>query len=550
MDDKDKEIHKLKRRIAGLEKTIQIVAGHSGRMEKNLRQLFDVTSETIPVPLIIAQKTGQILFSNRKAQEIFNYSEKKFLGMNALALYETPDDRFAFMKMMTEDGDAKHFLVSMKKADGSYFPASISSRQILFEGQDCLLSVIHDLSDLKKAEEKRLSLERQLQMSQKMEAIGTLASGISHDFNNILAVIFGRLELSMLLLPAESPVRFHLEKALSAGSRAKSMVGQILAFCRREENERKPFYISVIIAEAAKMIRSLTPSNIELNLWIEARSAVVLGDPTQVHQVLMNLASNAIYVLKERGGAIDIRLDETIFDSHDKIMMGQTSGSPLLNPGKYVRLVVSDNGPGIDKEIRERIFDPFFTTKPPGEGTGMGLSIVHGIMQRHGGAITLESESGKGAAFHCYFPVMAETKTSQDMMRPVIAPKPFSSGSEKILLVDDEQEVLETCGKLLKNMGYHVTTRRTGLEALTLFKTDPDFFDLVITDNIMPKMMGGQMISEMRKIRPEIPVIVITGNVYTPDSDSNRAWVIQKPFTHDELKAGVQEVLSGNCVLP
>ncbi len=539
MDKENKEKDKLKRRIAGLEKTLQIVTGYSGRIEKNLKQLFEAVSETMPVPMMISLKAGPILFSNGNALKIFGYSEKEFHRINDSLLYENPEDRSLFLKILEDKGEVRDFAVNMKKADGTIFPASLFSRQIVFEGQNCLLTVIHDLSELKQEEEKRLMLERQLRQTQKMEAIGTMAGGIAHDFNNILTVIFGKLELATMMLPVETKAVRYIADALTAAKRAKAMTKQILAFCRKSEYARKACHISTVVAEACKMIASLTPSDIEVRLRNKSESAIILCDPTQIHQVIMNLCSNAHHALRGRGGVIEILLEEVTVASQEKIMI------PALKPGDYVRLTVRDNGPGIEKNIADRVFDPFFTTKPAGEGTGMGLSIVHGILQAHGGAVSLESEPGKGTAFHCYFPLIAQT---EDLTESAMLQETVQGGTEKILFVDDESDILSTCGRMLKNLGYRVTDRARSPEALALFKENPDRFDLVITDNTMPELSGIAMASEMLKIRRDIPVIIITGretddNVF---AETGIRTVIRKPFSRNEIGAAIRKVLDKN----
>ncbi|MGE0087452.1 MAG: ATP-binding protein [Desulfococcaceae bacterium] len=539
MDDRDREIARLIRRIAGLEKTLQIVTGYSGRIEKNLKRLFEVVSDTMPVPMLISTEAGEILFSNGKAQEIFAYSEKDFHSLPAADLYEHPENRGIFMKMLADKGEVRGFAVSLKRNDGSVFPASFFSQPLVFEGQNCLLTVIHDLSEIRKEEEKRLDIERRLRQTHKMEAVGTMAGGIAHDFNNILAVIFGRLELAEMMLPKKSEAGKHIRHALRAAERAKEITRQILAFCRKTEEDLKPFHIKYAVAEAVKMIKSMTPSNIETKLRIESKSAIITGDPTQIHQIVMNLCSNANYVLRDRGGVIEIHIDQVSFGSQEKIMI------PNLSPGDYVRLTVSDNGPGMDKNVLERVFDPFFTTKPAGEGTGMGLAVVHGIVQNHGGAVSVESQPGMGTSFHCYFPLIAQAECVCESAR---VRKTIQGGTENILFVDDEIDILDTCGQMLTDLGYHVTCRTDSHEALNLFKKNPDLFDLLITDNIMPKMSGREMASEMLKIRHDIPVIIITGRE-TDDKtffEIGAAAVIQKPFTQNEIGTAVRETLDKN----
>jgi PAS domain S-box-containing protein len=536
MDHKDREIAKLKRRIAGLEKTLQIVTGYSGRIEKNLKHLFEVVSDTMPVPMLISSADGQILFSNGKAQEIFGLSEQEFYKTDARDLYENAQAPRTFMKILSDYGEVRSLAVSLKKSDGSVFPVSLFSQPLVFEGKDCFLTVIYDLSKIRKEEEKRLAMERQLRQSHKMEAIGTMAGGIAHDFNNILAIIFGRLELAMIMLPGDSRVKRHIRDALTAANRAKTMTMQILAFCRKTEDERKPFHISTVVAEAAKMIKTLTPSNIEVIIRIQSKTSIVMGDPTQIHQILMNFSSNAGYALRDRGGVIEIRLEELSFGAQEKIRI------PNLRTGDYVKLTVSDNGPGIDKSVIERVFDPFFTTKPPGEGTGMGLAVVHGIVQSHGGAVTVESEPGRGTAFHCYFPLLAQT---EDIRESFGFEKTIRGGSEHILFVDDESDIVDICEQMLEDLGYRVTPRMSSPEALKLFQENPALFDLVITDDTMPKISGRRMVAEMLKIRPDIPVIMITGRE-TDDKifyESGAGSVIRKPFSRDELGTRIRETL-------
>ncbi len=441
------EIKRLKRRIAGLEKTLQIVTGHSGRIERNLRQLFEVVSDVIPVPMVISLETGKILFSNGKAREIFGYSEEDFHNTDASDLYENAGDLHQFMKIHDAEDEIKGFAVTLKKADGSPFPASLFSHQIVFEGQDCLLTVLYDLSELRKEEEKRLSLERHLRQTQKMEAIGTMAGGIAHDFNNVLTIIFGKLQLAMMTLPEESKSRKHLNDALAAAKSANAMVMQILDFCRQKEQERKPLHISAIVREAMKMVKSLISPNIMTNLRIKSESPIIRGDPTQIYQLLMNLCTNANHVLQDNGGVIEIMLEEVDLSkgNREHIII------PNLKPGYYVRLTVSDNGPGMDKEIIDRVFDPFFTTKAPGEGTGMGLTVVHGIVQRHEGVVSIESELGKGSAFHCYFPVIAKTGSVADTG---VIQKKTRDSREKFFFADHGQDVSEVCGEMPEIPGH------------------------------------------------------------------------------------------------
>jgi len=538
MNDNDKEIGKLKRRIAGLERTLQIVSGHSTRNEYNQKQLLKVVSDTMPVPMLIASETGEILFCNGRAREIFGYSDQELHLLRAVDLYEDPEVRREFLDTLDEQGEIKDFAVNLKKSDGVVFPATFFSHRLVFEGQNCLLTVIHDLSEIRKEEQKRLAVEKKLRQTQKMEALGTMAGGIAHDFNNVLTVIFGKAELAMMLLPEESKARAHIVDVLTAAGRAKEMIRQIMSFSRKAEEEHKPFPIKFIVAEAAKMIESMTPSNIKLLIGIATKSSVIVGDPTQIHQILMNLCANANYALKDRGGVIEIQLQEVSLGPQEVQII------PRLGPGNYVRLTVKDNGPGIKKDIIDRIFEPFFTTKPLGEGTGMGLAVVHGIVQRHGGSVIVESKPCEGTAFHCFFPLVVKTEESA---ADSPGSKEVRGGDEKILLVDDDTTILETYGQVLTDLGYRVTIQAESREALKIFQQDRDLFDLVITDEKMPRMSGREMTREILKARPGFPVIIITGSEVDEQSflRLGAAAVIFKPFTTQEFAATLRAVLDG-----
>ena len=537
MNDNDKEIGKLKRRIAGLERTLQIVSGHSTRNEYNQKQLFKAVSDTMPVPMLISSETGEILFCNGRAREIFGYTDQELQRLRAVDLYEDAGSRREFLDTLDQQGEIENFAVNLKKSDGVVFPATFFSRRLVFEGQNCILTVIHDLSEIRKEEQKRLAIEKQLRQTQKMEAIGTMAGGIAHDFNNVLTVIFGKAELAMMLLPEESKARAHIVDVLTSANRAKEMIRQIMSFSRKAEEEYKPFPIKFIVAEAAKMIESMTPSNIKLLVRIETKAAVIVGDPTQIHQILMNLCANANYALKDRGGVIEVWLEEVSLGSQEVQII------PRLAPGNYVRLTVKDNGPGIEKGDIDRIFEPFFTTKPVGEGTGMGLAVVHGIVQRHGGSIIVESKPGEGTAFHCFFPLVG--KTEEPAADP--GPKELRGGNETILLVDDDTTILETYGQVLTELGYRVTTQAESREGLKIFQQNRDIFDLVITDEKMPRMSGRELTREILKIRPGIAVVIITGSEVDEQSflQLGAAAVIFKPFTSQELAATLRAVLGG-----
>jgi signal transduction histidine kinase/ActR/RegA family two-component response regulator len=381
-------------------------------------------------------------------------------------------------------------------------------------------------------------LAEHLRQSQKMEAIGTLAGGIAHDFNNILAAILGNSELTLSKPNIEPEFRGNLEDIRSAAERAKELVKQILMFSRKGEGKRESLQIHLIVKEVAKLLSKTIPSTVRINLAIDDNTGSVLADATQLHQVVMNLSTNAYHAMPEEGGEIDIRLEPVDVGS------ALAAKHPDLREGRYARLTVADTGTGIAPETLERIFEPFFTTKPQGEGTGMGLAVVHGIVKSHGGIISVESELGKGTAFHAYFPL----SSSADGAKPdAVKAAPILKGSEHILLVDDEPMLVRLGKKMLETLGYKVTATTSVLEALSLFKAAPGDYDLILTDQTMPEMAGDLFIKEAMSIRPEIPTIICTGHSATFDAEKATAIgvksLLMKPIELNKLAEEVRKAL-------
>jgi PAS domain S-box-containing protein len=387
------------------------------------------------------------------------------------------------------------------------------------------------------AQLRQAQQEEQLRHAQKLEAIGTLAGGIAHDFNNILSAILGYTELTLHELSQNAKAWCNLQEVLMAGKRAKELVQQILTFSRKSEQERTSLRLHLVVKEVLKLLRASLPTTIRIVQDIAADTGYVLADPTQMHQVLMNLCANAEYAMRETGGVLKVCLDTVEVDAVI------AAHHPRLRPGLHVRLTVQDTGAGIAPEILERIFEPFFTTKDVGQGSGMGLAVVHGIINSHNGAITVKSALGKGTTFEIYLPQVNATAADKVLPEEAIPP-----GKGSILFVDDE-DILAVWGQeMLEHFGYDVVVRTDSIQALEAFRMAPHGFDLVITDQTMPYMTGDMLARELRDIRPDIPIILCTGFSYTIDAEQAQTQGIDaflmKPLTARELGLAIQQVLT------
>ncbi|MCG8688521.1 MAG: response regulator [Desulfobacterales bacterium] len=384
----------------------------------------------------------------------------------------------------------------------------------------------------------RRIMEEQLRQSQKMEAIGTMAGGIAHEFNNILGIIIGNAELATDDIPDSNPAFDSIKKIKEASLRAKEVVQQLLSFSRKSEQQQKPIDITLVVNESIQLIRSSIPSSIEVHRNIPSEIIPILADKTQIHQIIINLCTNAVYAMAKEDGILGI--------SMDVVQLNEKSDERFshLNGGPYVRLKVTDNGSGIDKGTLNKIFDPYFTTKAVDQGTGMGLAVVHGIVKNHNGAIVVDSVLGKGTAFTLVFPV-TEVNYQPD---PEISETGFeTSGSESILFIDDEEDIVTTGIAMLKKSGYRVQGHTNPLEALDLFRDSPLDFDVVISDVTMPKMNGVELAKKMREIRTDIPIIICTGHSSLIDEVKAKelgiTGYIMKPVSLPKLFKTLRDVL-------
>ena len=389
---------------------------------------------------------------------------------------------------------------------------------------------------LKRKNTEKKQLEEQLLHSQKMEAIGTLAGGIAHDFNNILGVIVGYTELALLNISETDPLRGKLDQVLKASGRATDLVKQILAFSRKDKQKLMPISISPIVKEAIKMLRSSLPTTIEIRMDIKNSNTLILSDPSQIHQILMNLCTNASHALYDNKGLLKISLEDLDVDEET------ASKHADLQTGRYQKLTVSDNGEGIKPKIMDRIFDPFFTTKGPGKGTGMGLAVIHGIVKRCQGAIIVDSKPGKGTIFQIFFPTI-DAKISEELEFH----KDIPNGNEKILYIDDEKQIINFGQEILEGLGYQVVAASTATDALEIFRADPDSFDIIITDMTMPEMTGIELAMEITSLSPGIPIILCTGyNANISDDKAQEAGIVKimmKPFARHEIAFAIRDML-------
>ncbi|RPI74849.1 MAG: PAS domain S-box protein, partial [Desulfobacteraceae bacterium] len=457
-----------------------------------------------------------------------------------------------FTKFVHEDDLAKHKIRYAKILSGQMEPSEYrmktkmgesrwvrSSSRPVYEGDRAvgIQGIATDITIMR-------NLEVQLRQAQKMEAIGTLAGGIAHDFNNILGIIVGNTELALLDIQETSSTYHNLEEIRKACLRARDVVLQILSFSRQREAERRPLKLGLLLRESLKLLRSSIPSSISIQQNILSRNDIVMADATQISQVLLNLCANAVHAMRETGGMLELSLRDLQIDSENQNLY------PDLHPGDYLQLSVSDSGHGIEPTIINRIFDPYFTTKKVGEGTGLGLAVVHGIVKNHGGVILVESQPGRGTTFHV---LLASVSTQPDPGAPVVTELP--KGHERILFVEDERAVAEALKLLLEKLGYVVTLKTSSLEALEIFRDHAQAFDLVITDQTMPVMTGLSLAKEMLKIRPELPIILCTGFSEQVNEENAKALgikaFIMKPIMMQEMAKVLRKVLGKNeGVLP
>jgi PAS domain S-box-containing protein len=496
--------------------------------EKRYRQLVHHSPDGIAI-----QREDEVIFANHSMKKILERISDNLLEKTIL--YKTASELPQDISSDSENEiDKKKNIIRFEETfpGRDYDPThlDIVTLPMTLEGKPAIQVIARDVT-------KQKFLERSLRQSQKMEAIGTLAGGIAHDFNNILFSIIGYSELSLDELEEDSPVRNNLQEILDASKRATDLVRQILTFSRQTEHELIPIQIDLIVKEIITLLRASLPTTIEIRKNIKT-DAMALSDPTQVHQILMNLCVNASHAMREKGGVLAIDLESVEIDT-------DLSGKyPDLKAGPYINLSVCDTGHGISPEMLNRIFDPFFTTKTREHGTGLGLSVIHGIVRNFGGAIYAFSELGKGSIFKVFIPAIERRMNPEQRTKT-----PIPKGTEHILFIDDEPMLAKMGKQLLESLGYQVKMITKSSDALKLFRKKPDRFDLVITDMTMPNLTGEKLAIELMNIRPDIPVILSSGFNYNIDEKKAMALgiraFISKPVLKQEIAETIRNVLDG-----
>ncbi|MEE9914173.1 MAG: response regulator [Deltaproteobacteria bacterium] len=485
---------------------------------------------------------GTYLWVNPGVERITGYSAPEVLAMrDFISVIIAEEDRELFLKHFRDaltGTRGENFEIQYLHKNGAKLWLSVSWQPV-FDAAGSFLGIRtsgREISAVKQAEEERRNLEKQLFVAQKMEAIGALAGGIAHDFNNILSGIMGYAELA-LQQPDPDARQRSIQQILNAAERAKNLVQQILAFSRPAGQDKKPMALQPVIREAMKLLRATIPKTIDMQLHVTAQPVVINADYTQIHQIIMNICTNAAHAMGEKGGVLDVSLaPEDLAD--------ERAGEFHLKPGNYVRLSISDTGRGIDPAIIDRIFDPFFTTRESGEGTGLGLSVVYGIVKNHNGLVQVESEQGLGTTFHIYLPALSAPKAAA---AESFEAEPVPRGHEHILFVDDEEDIADLMQTILTELGYLVTTCTDSREAIRIYQSDPRSFDLVITDMTMPHLSGSDLARQIIRIRPGQPVILCTG--YSSYMNAEKAAnlgitaFLFKPVPRRELAVAIRKAL-------
>ncbi|MCK9295980.1 MAG: response regulator [Desulfobulbaceae bacterium] len=532
------EVQELARKLEERDRRIKQEIAERSQTEKELRTAKDEWEKTFHAinDVVCIQNTDmKILRVNQAVTTLFGLEQQDVVGKHCYEIFRGGLGVCPGCPTLAAIKDLKtHRSIMHHEAQGKIFEVSVSP---VVNAENKLEGIVHIAKDI--TEQRRI--ETRISHSHKMEAIGTLAGGIAHDFNNILSAILGYGELAKMRVPANSAAREDIKGVIQAGHRARELVNQILAFSRKTDNSLIPVHIQSVVKEAMKLLRASIPANIEFQMRFNAQYCNILADPSHVHQVIMNLATNAYHAMQEKGGTLSVSLKKTGLMNH---------AIPYLKEGLYIELEISDTGHGIPPEIREKIFDPYFTTKELGKGTGLGLSVVHGIVKSYGGAITVDSQVGKGSTFKIYFPIIDMHPAEQ---RVVDVEELYQTGTERIMFVEDEPAILMYSKKTLEAFGYQVSSFTNGNDAWQAFNSHPDDFDLIITDMAMPNMTGMELTRMILQLRPALPVILYTGHSEIITKEKAKASGVSnfllKPVTPGELLKTIRNLLDKRAAI-
>jgi PAS domain S-box-containing protein len=526
---------KLDRKVRQLEEEQKRLA----KSEKQYRRLVEALRDDYF--FYTHDTNGVYTYISPSIKNVLGYTQEEIRVHFTQYLTDSPinNDVVGYTEQSIQGIKLTPYEVEVYHKDGSVHRLEVTEEPVFdkYGKVTAVEGIAHDISSRILAEKQLAKAQESLQQSQKMEAIGTLAGGIAHDFNNILTPIIGYTEIGQLGLPEDSKGWKNAQEVLKAANQAKELIRQILTFSRHTEKEKKPVLLQALVKEALQLLRASIPATIEIRESVDPNCDAISANPSQMHQILMNLCTNAYSAMRDEGGILVISLAEIEISPDNYI------ANLDLQPGRHLRLEVSDTGTGIEKDKLERIFEPYFTTKPKDEGTGLGLSVVHGIVTSHGGHITVYSEPGQGSTFHVYLPVLVKLQTRDE---PQLTEE-ISGGSERILLVDDDEVIGCLEKEQLESLGYQVTALTSGVEAAETFRQAPQNIDLVVTDMTMPNKTGAELSQELLKIKPDIPIILCTG--FSDLIDKEKAAVIgiqeylMKPVGRKDLARAVRNAL-------
>ncbi|MBN2444586.1 MAG: PAS domain S-box protein [Spirochaetales bacterium] len=543
-DELDKRV---KHRTIELEVTneeLQREVKERARIEEVLRESeekFRTFIETASDFMHMTNEKGYIIYANTSMIKALGYTKEQMIGRHISEVFseETFKTFKPSLETLIKKGDSRLDAILLtrnnKKLFGEMIVVAVYNPAGEFTGTR---GIFRNLTDRKKAEDESKKLEAQLQRVQKMKTISALAGGIAHDFNNILTPILGLSDLALLDMTESDKGYEEIKQITQAATKAKNLVKEILTFSKKVEQKRRIVEIYTIIDEVLNLIRATLPSTIEIKKQLEPGCGFIFASPSQIHQVIINICVNAEQAMENQIGVMEIIVKKTEFQGKTKI------GNFDLEKGKYIELIIKDTGVGMDKKTMDRMFEPFFSTRDESEGIGLGLAVVHGIISNHHGAIKVESTIGKGTSFTIYLPQAKSTIENEEEGEQEIV---FSTNHEHILLIDDDEQVAISGEQILETIGYTTITKTDPLEALDLFKKNPQQFDLVITDLTMPKMTGIQLAGEIKKLNKQIPIILATGymNKINPD-DCDKIGITSiliKPFSVQEMSVVIREIL-------